>query len=544
MPDQESTLTTEYGGEGVMRYLPPKTEVGPAFSGLGKFKILLLNTNPYRIGIANLGWQVIAKHLLETYPHVSVRAEYVDTIEYAGAQWSDFNLIAVHIPFETNYPAVIQMLYKIGLPVFKRQRRDDFFPLVVGGGIYNPLPLVDFVDIFVIGDGRLPLASIVDTCFEEQNKDKVLAKLREKKVRGIFIPNLHKGGESILASPELPLRNYPIHTIWSTADNVYGLPPDYLSIMVALGCRYRCPFCVVSHCQGIAKVKETEIETNQVLEILNWRRQFISVKTVKLFFASSINQNSLKEMLRKLIIEGVEVLVGSLNCKQIDEELVALLQQSGQNRITIAPETNKEQRWKVNKGYITDERVFEIVRLANRYHLPLSLYLMYCLPGETDDDIIELGRLVREVRQVLDSRLEMQVHCNQVYLKPHTPWQFAGQISLIESASKLRLLQTQFANIPGIEIRAVDLYSAMLQSLLTRGDEQMGRFLASIAFAPPRNLKELIERVRRLIPNWQRYYNERRPSEIPWSQIVFQNHGILWQRWANLKSEITKGGDK
>ena len=157
--------------------------------------------------------------------------------------------------------------------------------------------------------------------------------------------------------------------------------------------------------------------------------QFTPVKTVKLFFASSVDRVKLKRIIGELIKEKVEILVGSLNCQQIDEEFVVLLKLAGQNHIIIAPETNQSQRWKIGKGYITDERIFEIVKLANKYAMPILFYLMYGLPGETKRDILEMGSLVKKVRLTLDSKLEMQIHCNRVFMKPHTPWQYAEQIS-------------------------------------------------------------------------------------------------------------------
>lgn len=522
----------------VGRYLSPKIEIGPNFPGKGDFRVLFLNTNPYNVGVVNLGWQIVVEHLLVACPFASVRVEYADTIEYAHLEPLDFDMVAIHIPFETNYPTAIWMLNQIGLPLFSRERNDSF-PVVVAGGIYNPFPIADFIDVFVLGDGRLPIVELVNLCFGERGtKQKALQMVNEKKIRGVFVPDLCSAQEQIFASPELSLNEYPIHTMWSTEDNVYGLPADYLSIMVALGCRYKCPFCVVSHCQGIGKDRETEINTSRILEILNWRRQFISVKTVKLFFASSVDREKLKRIISELIKEEVDVIVGSLNCQQIDEELIALLKQSGQNRITIAPEVCQSQRWKIGKGYITDERVFEIVKLANKYYLPISLYLMYGLPGETDKDIIEMGKLVKEVRRLLNSSLEMQVHCNQVYLKPHTPWQYTEQISSEESMRRFDLFSRQFAGMPRIEVKTLDLYSSILQSLLARGNKEMGKLLVNIAFSPPSNPRELMKRVKKLIPDWQRYFAERESPEEPWSQIVFQDHKVLWQRWLNFRKRL------
>ncbi len=520
------------------RYLSPRIEIGPHFPGAGDFRVLFLNTNIYNVGIANLGWQAVVNYLLIACPFVSVRVEYADTIKHANLNSLDFDLIAIHIPFETTYPTAIRMLDQIGLPLFSRDRNNSF-PIVIAGGVYNPFPLVDFIDVFVLGDGRLPIVELVNLCFgERRDKQRVVEIVSKKKIKGVFIANLCNTEEQIYASPELPLNEFPIHTIWSCENNVYDLPPDYLSIMVALGCRYKCSFCVVSHCQGIGKDGETEIDTSRILEILDWRKQFISVRTVKLFFASSVEREKLKRIISELIKERVDVMVGSLNCQQIDEELINFLKQGGQNRITIAPETNESQRWKIGKGYITDDRLFEIAKLASKYHLPISLYLMYGFPGEADKDIIEMGRLVKEVRRVLDNKLEIQIHCNQVYLKSHTPWRYAEQIFPEESMRRFNLFYGQFIGMPGIEVKTLDIYSSFLQSLLARGDRKMGGLLTKLVFSPSHDLRKMIGRLKELMPNWQQYFVERESFEVPWSQIIFRDHKVLWQRWLTFKRRL------
>jgi hypothetical protein len=51
-----------------------------------------------------------------------------------------------------------------------------------------------------------------------------------------------------------------------------------------------------------------------------------------------------------------------------------------------------------------------------------------------------------------------------------------------------------------------------------------------------------MKRVEKLIPDWQRYFTERELPEEPWSQIVFQDHKILWQRWMAFKKRLKQEG--
>lgn len=66
------------------RYLSPKIEIGPCFPGEGDFRVLFLNTNPYGVGVVNLGWQIVVDYLLVACPFVSVQVEYADTIKHVS----------------------------------------------------------------------------------------------------------------------------------------------------------------------------------------------------------------------------------------------------------------------------------------------------------------------------------------------------------------------------------------------------------------------------------------------------------------------------
>jgi len=522
------------------RYFSPKPEVGPRFPGESNLRILFLNANPYQLGIANLGWQVIVYYILSNFPDVSIRVEYVDTLP--SLSWNEFDLIAVSAPFETIYPNIIKMLPRIGLPLFRKMRKDPM-PIVVAGGILNPYPLADFIDVFVFGDGRKPLAEIIDLCRSGMNRNGILEILSGPPYRnmGIFVPEFHESGEKIFANPELPLNEYPIHTIWSSKENPYGFKKaDYLSVMVALGCDRKCPFCVVSHCQGLLPKREDKhLSVEKILEILEWRRGFGKVNTVKLFFASSIRSEELKEILRELEKEEVRVLVGSLNILQIDDELLELLKRVGPNRVIIAPETNEEQRWKVNKGHITDERIFEIVGLCNKYSLPMTLYLMHGLPGEKDEDVKKLGGLVREIRKSLNKNLDLKVYNVPLFPKPHTPFEFAEQIPPEDSQRRFSLFKEELRGLANLEIKTEDPDLALLQALLSRGDSGLKRLLITLSVRS--GVEGLIQEIGKILPNWrEEYLRERDISSFPWKDIIFfQAHEALWLRWQEIKSKLS-----
>ena len=83
----------------------------------------------------------------------------VDTHHDAG----DFDLVAFGLAAELVYTNVLECLDLAGIPVRAADRRPEH-PIVVAGGhcAFNPEPMADFVDAFVIGDGEEAIGEITE----------------------------------------------------------------------------------------------------------------------------------------------------------------------------------------------------------------------------------------------------------------------------------------------------------------------------------------------------------------------------------------------
>src|SRR5207248_9789402 len=76
---------------------------------------------------------------------------------------SDFDLLAFNLSAELVYTNVLNCIDLAGAPVRSADRGPEH-PLVAAGGhcTFNPEPLADFVDFFVIGDGEEVVAEITE----------------------------------------------------------------------------------------------------------------------------------------------------------------------------------------------------------------------------------------------------------------------------------------------------------------------------------------------------------------------------------------------
>ncbi|MET0850899.1 MAG: B12-binding domain-containing radical SAM protein, partial [Candidatus Rokuibacteriota bacterium] len=136
---------------------------------------LLVYPDTYEIGLPNQGLQILYEILNERDDAVAERAYApwldmaselrahsvplfsVDTHRDAGS----FDVIAFGLAAELVYTNVLDCLDLAGVPVRNEQRRPED-PLVLAGGhcAFNPEPMADFVDAFVIGDGEEVIGEI------------------------------------------------------------------------------------------------------------------------------------------------------------------------------------------------------------------------------------------------------------------------------------------------------------------------------------------------------------------------------------------------
>src|SRR5712671_191643 len=138
---------------------------------------LLTYPDTYEIGLPNQGLQILYEILNERDDAAAERA-YAPWIDLEALMRShrvplfsvdthrpaaDFDLLAFNLSAELVYTNVLNCIDLAGAPVRAAERGPED-PLVVAGGhcAFNPEPLADFVDVFVIGDGEEVVSEITD----------------------------------------------------------------------------------------------------------------------------------------------------------------------------------------------------------------------------------------------------------------------------------------------------------------------------------------------------------------------------------------------
>jgi len=110
---------------------------------------------------------------------------------------SEFDIIGFSLQYELSYTNVLNIL-NLGKIPLRSIERDTTNPLIIAGGpsAFNPEPLADFIDLFVIGDGEEIIHEIIDVYKEwskkrePKNKKELLTKLVD--ITGVYIPGFYK----------------------------------------------------------------------------------------------------------------------------------------------------------------------------------------------------------------------------------------------------------------------------------------------------------------------------------------------------------------
>src|ERR1700730_388633 len=145
--------------------------------GPGQVAWLLVYPDAYEIGLPNQGLQILYEILNERDDAIAERA-YAPWVDLEAEMRrrkiplfsvdghrpaAEFDLLAFNLSAELVYTNLLNCIDRAGVAV-RADRRSPSDPLVAAGGhcTFNPEPLADFVDLFVIGDGEEVVSEITE----------------------------------------------------------------------------------------------------------------------------------------------------------------------------------------------------------------------------------------------------------------------------------------------------------------------------------------------------------------------------------------------
>jgi radical SAM superfamily enzyme YgiQ (UPF0313 family) len=535
-------------------------------------RVALVYPNVYRLGMANLGFQVVYRYLNVRMDFAAERFFVPDATahdqspgiprsEESDRPLKDFPLIAFSVPFENDYPAVPRMLLAAGIPPLQRDRsRAD--PLVIAGGIsvsLNPEPLAPFVDLCFIGEidddpasaaGAFfsilaeTVLSSTPTCFP---RGEVLQRFRT--VPSVYVPSAYRFpvGDDGTIREIVPESGFPERVRSAKRISKEGTVPvsvlfspeaefrETLLVEINRGCGRRCRFCAGGWVHHPVRYAPYERFRSDVIRAIDEDR------TVGLIGSDLAGHPELENMLADIVDRGGRFSLSSIRPEGLTPRVIALLAQTGQKTATLAPEVASPRMKRVIGKEIPSEIFLELVeKLVSAGILNIRFYFMVGLPTETTDDVHAIAEFVRAARSVFvqASRAKgrigrIGVQVNPFVPKPWTPFQWAAMFPRRELDARLRLLTRELRKEPNVVVRSEPGLQAVMQGMLSRGDRRIESALLHAAIHDRRWLNSF----KKESPSTAAYvYRERLPDEVfPWDVV---DHGISKAKLWSIYSKI------
>jgi radical SAM superfamily enzyme YgiQ (UPF0313 family) len=163
----------------------------------------------YEIGMSHLGMKILY-HLLnernDTFcervfaPWIDMEAKMREnSIPLFALEThdpvKDFDFMGFTLQYEMSYTNIVNMLDLAGVPILSSERTEDH-PFVCAGGpcAYNPEPLADIIDFFMMGEGEEIINEVMDVYAawkkEGKSRDEFLNSI--VKIEGVYVPKFYE----------------------------------------------------------------------------------------------------------------------------------------------------------------------------------------------------------------------------------------------------------------------------------------------------------------------------------------------------------------
>ena len=396
--------------------------------GSGRAAFLLIYPDTYEIGLPNQGLQILYELLNERDDSVAERAYApwtdmeasmraarvplfsVDTHRAAA----DFDVLAFNLSAELVYTNLLNLVDLAGVPV-RNEDRAPSHPIVIAGGhcTYNPEPLAEYVDAFVIGDGEEVISELaeVDRRVEARRSRDPRGRAARprhdpRRLRAVAlrrrVRRARSSARSRRVSPTCPRSSTsapsPISPSGRTRRSqlvpLVEVVHDRLNVEIFRGCTRGCRFCQA----GMITRPVRERPEEQVRTMVKEGLRRTGYDEVALTSLSSADFSGIEGVVADLVTDqegtgGVSVSLPSLRVDAFTVGIASELQKVRRSGLTFAPEAGTWRlRQVINKLIIEDDLYAAVDAAYSQGWRRVKLYFLTGLPTEMDEDTLGIAR--------------------------------------------------------------------------------------------------------------------------------------------------------
>lgn len=415
----------------------------------------------------------------------------------------EMDVLGFTLQYEMSFTNILNMLELSGIEMLSKDRCEAD-PIVIAGGpcAFNPEPLADFVDAFLIGDGEELLPQFLNLYGE--SKEKGLSKdefLKEAcQLQGVYVPSLYEVRyredgtvDSIVktweGAPDRVLRAF-VKDLDKTEFPTKPMVPlievvhDRSCVETFRGCTRGCRFCQAG--MIYRPVRERSVDT--IIKLSKSQLEATGHDELSLLSLSTSDYSKFEDLALSLIgyckDTNVSLSLPSLRLDSFSFKVLDEIQGYKKSGLTFAVEAGTQKlRDAINKG-VNEEDIYSAVRQAIELGWRnIKLYFMIGLPFESYeslDGIAQIAQNIINIKREMNGgklgKFNVTVSVSNFVPKTNTPFQWFGQNTAKEFEEKHNYLAEKL-RIKGVTFNYHDNETSVLEAVFARGDRRLSKAL-------------------------------------------------------------------